>query len=113
MSCTNCCLYLCIVPVCDGAATLVIPNTTAQVSGKHFIVLEYLKTAKVYSKTFEIGEPLVFELDNLNENYAYVGGYILDSENKIVPIYTEGSAYTCFDFTTIPIYNEIVDEPAQ
>jgi hypothetical protein len=97
MSCSNCYLDLCEVLVCDEKGTISIPYV-ASLAGEYTFVLEYLNTAKVYTKAFAMNESLVIEFDCLNENYCYEG-YILDPNNTIVTIFTD-SAYTAFKFCT-------------
>jgi hypothetical protein len=97
MACSNCYIDLCTVLVCDEKGTIEVPHI-ASAAGNYTFVLEYLNTAKVYTKTFAAGENLTIELDCLNENYCYEG-YILAPDNTIVTIFTD-SAYTAFKFCT-------------
>lgn len=56
---------------CDNTATLKTPFVADQ-DGLYQVVLNFLNNKRIIkSQRFLAGEPLVFELSNINENYCY------------------------------------------
>lgn len=103
--CSECCLDLCEVFLCDGATSLKLSTATAGNSGDYKLVLNYQGTARVYTQFFNIGESITFDIVNLNENFCYEHGFVVDKNNSIVLI----DGYTCISFCTTALYTAETD----
>jgi hypothetical protein len=59
-----------MVVACDNTAKLKTPFV-AEVDGLYQVTLNFLKKRIIKGQRFLAGEPLIFDVSNINENYCY------------------------------------------
>lgn len=99
MSCDCCCiktLRLCKVQSCDDIDF----GITAQISGVHKLVLEFLGRQISITKTFEPDDEITFPASSLNENFTYLAK-LYDPSGKQIVISKDDIDYDCIEFKTI------------
>jgi hypothetical protein len=71
-NCYKCTKNLCelMVVACDNTAKLKTPFV-AEVDGLYQVTLNFLKKRIIKGQRFLAGEPLIFDVSNINENYCY------------------------------------------
>lgn len=108
MSCDCCCkkiLRLCKVPVCGEGLNFGI---TAQVDGNHRMTFDFLGVEFTINKTFVLDDPIIFPVNDLNENYTFTAK-LYDPTGKQILIEKNAVEYDCFEFETVMSY--AVNEP--
>lgn len=70
-NCYNCLNDLCTVTLnCDGESSIKT-NLIATQDGKHTIKINFLDVVLMKEVEFVLGEKIIFDINGLNENYAY------------------------------------------
>lgn len=96
MSCKCCCektLNLCNQDTCNGVDL----GITAQIPGAHKLKVYFLETMVTLEEEFVVGEQVIFPLDNLNENFEFIGE-LYDPIGNRIAINKNGIEYDCFKF---------------
>ena len=99
MSCNCCCtntLDLCRQSPCDVLNT----GITAQLPGVFTFNLDFLGIEVVLSQTFEVDDPLSFDITGLNENMTFTG-QLYGPDGKQILISKDGVIYDCIKFKTL------------
>jgi hypothetical protein len=100
MSCGCCCtrvLNFCKRDICGGEINF---DILVQTAGEHTMRTEFLGSSVKIKKTFEAGEPLVFGITDLNENFFFTVE-LYDPQGNRVIIRKDGLDYDCFTFQTL------------
>jgi len=101
MSCCNCCDNTLNLG-CFNSCNLIL-NTGIVVdlinAGTWVFELNFGNTVQYFSTDVADGETVIFTLNNLNENYTYIGG-IISPNGELVKIEKNGIEYDCFEFST-------------
>lgn len=95
----NCCaeiLNLGLVNTCVGALPT---GLTATETGVYKLQVDYLGRLLIIEQPFNIGEPLVFDVRKLNEDFEYLAKVFLPSGGQLTKAVT-GTQYECFSFST-------------
>lgn len=98
MSCNCCCanvLDFCKQDICDEIDFDIL----ALLQGEHKMVTYFLGIKTTISQTFEVGDKIVFPLENLNENFMYTAE-LYDPEGNRIVIKKDEISYDCFKFRT-------------
>lgn len=71
MNCYTCTQNLCRIYIdCDNKTTVDL-HSPAPAAGEYILHLQYLNTSLSFSKSFQQGEQMIFDLSSLNEDYCY------------------------------------------
>lgn len=98
MNCFTCSQNLCKIYLdCENNTTVDL-NYPAQASGTYILYLKYQNIVLSYSKTFQQGENLIFELTRLNEDYCYSFHVTVEGEKFFVN--NGAKSYDNFTFCT-------------
>lgn len=90
---------LCKIPSCT---TTLVTGFVATDAGTYTLILMFLAAQYRYSHTFDVDEPLDFNLTDklLNENQEYIG-QIIDSTGTIVELHDGDIVYDGIQFETV------------
>ncbi|MCQ4139236.1 hypothetical protein [Chryseobacterium sp. EO14] len=98
MSCDTCTLNLCeIVLDCDNTGIIDL-GMDVPTPGEYILKLKYLSSVLEYSKTFISGDPFLFELTRLNENYCY--SFSIEKGGQRIFVNNGGKPVSNFTFCT-------------
>ena len=100
MNCGCCCtntLNFCNANICDGEIDF---DIKAQIAGIHKFVTEFLGFQITIENEFEIGDEIIFPIDELNESYQFTG-QLFDPNGAKILIRKDTIDYDCFKFRII------------
>ena len=94
--CCNKVYRMCDVAICDNQVVLPI---TATADGEYAMELDFLDSTVRKTAMLTSGDPLTFDLLDLNETYTFVGR-ALGPTGAPLTFTVQGVEYDCFEFTT-------------
>jgi hypothetical protein len=102
MNCCNCCTNTIFLGCFDPCGIefdfdYIIPIGGG---GEYQLYLEFGRQYQKFVETFNDGDALIFDLNNLNENYTYSGYLLLPDGTHFIFTDSLGNTYDCFEFMT-------------